>query len=64
MEHISIGSISVRSDKVIGSDIEFATLKVYLEGVNTPLQQNYASPKLAKEAQEKLYVALRLALDK
>jgi hypothetical protein len=64
MEHISIGSISVRSDKVIGSDIEGMSLRVYLEGVNSPLKQTYTSINKAREAQEKLYVALRLALDK
>jgi hypothetical protein len=64
MEHISIGSISVRSDKVIGSDIEGMSLRVYLEGVSSPLKQTYTSINKAREAQEKLYVALRLALDK
>lgn len=64
MEHISIGSISVRSDKVIGSDIEGMSLRVYLEGVSSPLKQTYTSCNKAKEAQEKLYAALRLALDK
>lgn len=64
MEHISIGSISVRSDKVIGSDIEGMSLRVYLEGVGNPLTQTYTSINKAREAQEKLYVALRLALDK
>lgn len=64
MEHISIGSISVRSDKVIGSDVEGMSLRVYLEGVSTPLKQTYTSYNKAREAQEKLYVALRLALDK
>lgn len=64
MEHISIGSISVRSDKVIGSDVEGLSLRVYLEGVSTPLKQTYTSCNKAREAQEKLYVALRLALDK
>ena len=61
---IKIDSIIVRADRVIGCDIECATLRVYVEGVPTPLTHGYANPAKARKAQESFAEVLKKALDK
>ena len=61
---IKIESIIVRADKVIGCDIEWGTLRVYVEGVPTPLSHNYVDPVKAYKAQESFLEMLKKELDK
>lgn len=61
---ITVNSITVRADKVIGTEINLYTLKVYLEGIPTPLEHTYSNRAEVSKAQQNFIEKWKMGLDK